>query len=116
MVYGVCRILLRDAVEAEDAAQQVFLSAYQSVIGGTEPRDPAAWLGTIARNECRGRIRDRMATPLVLVDNRAAVHADVEHVVRQRAEFDSLCAALSELPPLRCPGLPPARPEDSWAS
>ena len=30
MVYGVCRLMLRDPVEAEDAAQQSFLSAYES--------------------------------------------------------------------------------------
>jgi RNA polymerase sigma-70 factor (ECF subfamily) len=98
MVYGVCRLLLRDAYEAEDAAQQVFLSAHRSVLGGTEPREPAAWLGAIARNECRARIRARMSTPLALVDERAAVGADVEHVAGQRAEIEALCAALAELP------------------
>lgn len=55
MVYGICRMLLRDADEAEDATQQVFLSAYSSLLTGTHVRDPAAWLGTIARNDCRRR-------------------------------------------------------------
>jgi RNA polymerase sigma factor (sigma-70 family) len=98
MVYGVCRVLLRDPEEAEDAAQQVFLSAHRSMLGGTEPREPAAWLGTIARNECRGRIRARMATPLALVDERDAAAIDVEHLAAQRAEIEALCAALVELP------------------
>lgn len=98
MVYGVCRVLLRDPDEAEDAAQQVFLSAHRSMLGGTDPREPAAWLGAIARNECRARIRGRMATPLALVDERAAVAADVEHVAGQRAEIEALCAAVAELP------------------
>ena len=30
----------------------------------TAPREEAAWLATIARNECRGRIRDRMRQPV----------------------------------------------------
>jgi RNA polymerase sigma-70 factor (ECF subfamily) len=98
MVYGLCRVLLRDADDAEDAAQQVFLSAHRSLLGGTEPREPVAWLGAIARNECRARIRQRMRTPLALVDERAAAAADVEHVAGQRAEIEALCAALAELP------------------
>jgi RNA polymerase sigma factor (sigma-70 family) len=98
MVYGVCRVLLRDPDEAEDAAQQVFLSAHRSMLGGTEPREPAAWLGTIARNECRARIRARMTTPLALVEERDAAAIDVEHAAAQRAEIEALCAALAELP------------------
>jgi RNA polymerase sigma factor (sigma-70 family) len=98
MVYGVCRVLLSDADEAEDAAQQVFLSAHRSLLGGTEPREPAAWLGAIARNECRSRIRARMAAPLALAKEPAGVGSDVEHVARQRAEIEALCAALAELP------------------
>ncbi len=99
MVYGLCRLLLKDADEAEDAAQQVFLSAHRNMLAGTEPREPAAWLATLARNECHGRIRARMATPLALVvDERDAVAADVEHVAGERAEIEVLCAALAELP------------------
>jgi len=98
MVYGLCRVLLRDADEAEDAAQQAFLSAHRSMLGGTEPREPAAWLGAIARNECRTRIRARMGTPLALVGETAAVAADVEHVAGRHAEIEALCVALAELP------------------
>jgi RNA polymerase sigma factor (sigma-70 family) len=99
MVYGLCRVLLRGADEAEDAAQQVFLSAHRSILGGTEPKEPAAWLAAIARNECRARIRKRMVTPLELVvDERDAVGADTERLAGERAEVDALCAALAELP------------------
>ena len=98
LVYGVCRLMLRDRGEAEDAAQQTFLSAYRSLLSGHEPREPAPWLATIARNECRARIRGRMAEPLALVDDSYASTAELESVVGQRAEVAALCKALAELP------------------
>ncbi|HJX46566.1 MAG TPA: sigma-70 family RNA polymerase sigma factor, partial [Gaiellaceae bacterium] len=60
LVGGLCRALLRDRAEAEDATQQVFLAAHRSLLNGTSPREPAAWLATIARNECWARGRARM--------------------------------------------------------
>jgi RNA polymerase sigma-70 factor, ECF subfamily len=97
MVYGVCRLILRDPIEAEDAAQQTFLSAYRAMLAGQEPRDPPAWLGTIARNECRGRLRSRTNEPLMLVD--ADSGHDTQREAGRRAEIEALCAALAELPP-----------------
>ena len=66
MVLGLCRLLLRDPVEAEDAAQQVFVSAHHALLRGSVPRDSAAWMAAIARNECRSRIRACMGEPLEL--------------------------------------------------
>src|SRR6188472_2326793 len=63
-VRGLCRALLRDADEAEDAAQQVFLSALRSLHRGSVPRDPGAWLATIARHECWARSRGSRTAPL----------------------------------------------------
>jgi RNA polymerase sigma-70 factor (ECF subfamily) len=97
LVYGVCRLMLRDPVEAEDAAQQTFLSAYRALLGGQEPREPSAWLGTIARNECRTRFRARRTEPLTLV--REPVGEELQREVDRREEIQSLCAALAELPP-----------------
>jgi RNA polymerase sigma factor (sigma-70 family) len=96
MVYGVCRLVLRDPVEAEDAAQQTFLSAYRGLLAGQEPRDPSAWLGTIARNECRTRMRAQRTEPLTLVT--AVSGDDTQRDVGRRAEIEALCAALAELP------------------
>jgi RNA polymerase sigma-70 factor, ECF subfamily len=97
LVYGVCRLMLRDPVEAEDAAQQTFLSAYRALLGGQEPREPSAWLGTIARNECRTRLRGRRTEPLTLV--REPVGDELQREVDRHAEIQALCAALAELPP-----------------
>lgn len=96
MVYGVCRLILRDPVEAEDAAQQTFLSAYRGLLAGQEPREPAAWLGTIARNECRTRLRAQRTEPVALVT--AISGDDTQRDVGRRAEIDALCSALAVLP------------------
>src|SRR5262245_11998195 len=97
MVYGVCRLILRDPVEAEDAAQQTFLSAYRGLLAGQEPREPSAWLGTIARNECRARLRSRSTEPGRLVGE--PVGDDLQKDFGRREEITALCAALAELPP-----------------
>jgi RNA polymerase sigma factor (sigma-70 family) len=98
MVYGVCRAMLRDGHEAEDATQQVFLSAYQALLGGAHVREAGGWLATIARNECRARIADGMRRPLPVADEdlegRPAERD--EHV--RRAHVEELRAALLELP------------------
>jgi RNA polymerase sigma-70 factor (ECF subfamily) len=64
MVLSVCRILLVDPAEAEDAMQQTFFYAYRSLLAGSEPHRPAAWLARIARNECVNRIRARAREPV----------------------------------------------------
>lgn len=98
MVLGVCRLLLRDADEAEDAAQQVFLSAYRSLLAGTEPRSPGAWLGTIARNEARARIATRRVHPAGLDGDRVPASATLEEQAGARADFAALRHELSALP------------------
>lgn len=94
MVLGLCRSLLRNAHDAEDAAQQTFLSAYRSLLGGTRPRDPGAWIATIARNECRSRAQRRMREPLPLAEstNMAPV------TPAEAADVEALRVALAQLP------------------
>lgn len=101
MVLGLCRLLLRDHHEAEDAAQQTFVSAYRSLLRGSGPRDAAPWLAAIARNECRARIRKRMRAPLVLeyeLEEQLAGPADIVDEAERRAELATLTAAIAELP------------------
>lgn len=95
MVLVVCQALLRDRQEAEDAAQQTFLGAHQALLGGTEPRDPAAWLATIARNECRSRRRQRATRPTAV-----AMHdVDAHDVNGDPVDYVYVRALLRELPP-----------------
>jgi RNA polymerase sigma factor (sigma-70 family) len=98
MVYGICRMLLRDPNEAEDATQQVFLAAYTNLLTGTEVRDPAAWLATIARNACRRRATVRMREPLPVDEEPTLVSAAADETAIGREEAAALYAQLAELP------------------
>ncbi len=98
MVVRLCRLLLRDAVEAQDAAQQTFLSAQRGLLGGSAPRDPRAWLATIARNECLARIRARMREPLPGGEPVSELPDPFQAVVR-KADVRALRAELARLAP-----------------
>lgn len=58
-VYRLALRLLKDRQEAEDAAQEVFLKAYQHA-GRFEPSGSVAgWLNRITANHCLNRLRSR---------------------------------------------------------
>jgi RNA polymerase sigma factor (sigma-70 family) len=96
-VLAVCRRLLRDRGEAEDAAQQVFVSALRALIRGTEPRDPEAWLVTIARRECWARGRNRMIVGGSEERVQAAAEDTLAAVIR-REELGATWSAIVGLP------------------
>ena len=98
MVLAVCRGVLRDRVEAEDAAQQTFLSAQRSLANGAVPQEPASWLATIARNECLGRLRTRANWPIPTGDESAAAAPDTYSAAVRREQVTELRDALAELP------------------
>ena len=96
MVLAVCRYNLRDRQAAEDAAQETFLNAHRSLLAGTEPRDPAAWLATIARNECRRTALSAQAMPLD--EETTGTVLDTADVVADRADLSDVANAIAELP------------------
>lgn len=98
LVRSVCRNLLRNGGEAEDAVQQTFLSAQRALLNGSSPREPAAWLAAIARNECLGRVQARMREPLPVDEETRDVAADTHAVAVRRHEAGELRQAISELP------------------
>ncbi len=98
LVRSVCRSLLRDREEAEDAVQQTFLSAQRALANGSSPREPAAWLAVIARNECLARVRERMREPLPIDAESTAVGVDVHSLAVSRFEVSTLREALADLP------------------
>jgi RNA polymerase sigma factor (sigma-70 family) len=91
--------MLRDAEEAEDAAQQVFLRAYRALRAGAQPLRTRAWLAEIARNECRARAHlaaGRRETPLTEdIDGR---ELDATQVLALDALVASLREELADLP------------------
>lgn len=86
--------------EVEDAAQQVFLSAHRAFLRGAEPKDPRAWLTTIARNECLARIQDRTRRPPPFADagNAASTGDPVVEAIR-RADMTAVWRAVRALAP-----------------
>ncbi len=96
-ILQLCRLILRDPIEAEDAAQQTFLSAYRALLRGTTPREPEAWLAQIARNECRARLRRRelAAVPLEVEAEEAR---DVSDVAAGHEQLRAVASAIEELP------------------
>ena len=82
-VAALCRSLLRDRGETEDATQQVFLSAHRALLNGAAPREPRAWLLAVARNECYARFRESASTPKPTGDAPEVATADASvHVLR----------------------------------
>jgi uncharacterized membrane protein YgcG len=66
---------------------------------GTEPREPAAWLATIARNECWSRISARMREPLAMdqLDTVSTTNDPLAEAIR-RADLAALWRAIETLP------------------
>jgi RNA polymerase sigma-70 factor (ECF subfamily) len=98
LVRSVCRSMLRNPIEAEDAVQQTFLSAQIALLNGSSPRDATAWLATIARNESLARVRARMREPLSVDIDEPGAAPDVHAAALRRHEVNELRKALAELP------------------
>jgi RNA polymerase sigma-70 factor (ECF subfamily) len=98
-VLRLCRILLRDSDESEDAAQQTLLNAHRALADGVRPLDGRAWLAEIARNECRSRMRRAVArTESPLPDGLPAAESDPVELVVQQDLLARLRDELEELP------------------
>ena len=97
LVERLCRILLSDSSDAEDAAQQTFLLAYQSLLAGTRPHHSRAWLCAIARRECWAREHRRRREQAVPPAEARAETDPAERTIL-RAELATMNAGLKDLP------------------
>jgi RNA polymerase sigma-70 factor, ECF subfamily len=97
-VATLCRSLLHDRSEAEDATQQVFLSAHRALLNGAAPREPLAWLLVVARHECYARFRQRPVSPVPGEDLPDEATPDTSlHVMRAR-ELETVWDEVRRMP------------------
>lgn len=101
--HAVCYAQLRNVTDAEDAAQDAFIKAYEALDGLREPAKFGPWLLSIARNVCRNHQRSR-AREAERIDALAALgqepdsqpaDQDLRPVVR--AQIDALDAIHREV-------------------
>jgi len=97
-VARLCRSLLRDRAEAEDATQQVFLAAHRALLNGSTPREPLAWLLAVARNECYARFRQRAATPVPTGDLPDGSTPDASAQVLRAGELATVWEEVGQMP------------------
>ena len=67
-VLGLCRAMLGDADEADDAGQEVFLKAWRSLAGFAGGSSFGSWLYRIASNHCLDLLRARSRRPTQSLD------------------------------------------------
>jgi RNA polymerase sigma-70 factor (ECF subfamily) len=119
-----CR-MLRDATEAEDLAQAVFLQVFKAANRYQVSSKFSTWLFTIARNLSLNEIRRRSRHP---ADSLDATHPDLDDQPLQQVEDkrtfsppdsllhgelqDKIEAALAELPEAQCTAILLCRQDD----
>jgi RNA polymerase sigma-70 factor (ECF subfamily) len=99
-VYSFCMSRLRNAEEAQDAAQTTFVYVLTALKRGVVPRNELAWLLTIADNVCRSSRRS-LGRRLARLSN-----ADVDEIeaaatsmsAETSEQIEGLRAALEQLP------------------
>jgi RNA polymerase sigma-70 factor (ECF subfamily) len=88
--------LLRNAADAEDASQTVFLNVLRALRQGVRPAEPRAWLLSITRNVCFSRHRATAARPEeVELDPEVMAEADPGDAPRT----DDIVGALARMLP-----------------
>ena len=93
-----CGSLLHDKSEAEDATQQVFLSAHRALLNGSAPREPLAWLLSVARHECYARFRQRRASLVPTGDVPDGTTPDASVHVLRAGELATMWEEVSRMP------------------
>lgn len=102
LIVAVCFAMTKNYFDAEDLAQETFLSAYRS-FDRFDGKSPKAWLTAIAVNKCRDHLRSPARRNLRLSDEDLALIADPDPGPEERAEKDfsertvrRLCGRLKE--------------------
>jgi RNA polymerase sigma-70 factor (ECF subfamily) len=121
-LYRLARSMLRDAAEAEDALQDAYLAAYQSIASFRGDASLGTWLSRVVANQCLARIRrqarrdnivpivsiagdpdeegEPMAFDPIETPDRALVRAELRAVLERK--LDELPEAFRTVFVLRC--------------
>jgi RNA polymerase sigma-70 factor (ECF subfamily) len=100
-IYALCLRMLGGNAEAEDVAQDVFLTAWRRLPGIETDAAFGGWLYRTATNRCLNLLRRRRPTVELDEHTAPAVGAadDPERAVQNRAAMTALSAALAQLAP-----------------
>ena len=117
-VGGVCRRMLTNREDAQEAVQETFLKAYLALPEFNGNYRLGAWLGRIASNVCvdqlRARARSASLVPLQADAGVLAVESSPRTSCRRRsrggrADGRDAAASCARARPARCPGHVPPR-------
>lgn len=96
-VYGFALSIVKNAQDAEDVLQDVYLQVWQSAGSYRSQGKPMAWLLTIARNLALSRLRERSRTVSLPPEDWRARFAQVPAVTQEdRLALEALLEALSD--------------------
>lgn len=99
-LYRIARTALRDATEAEDALQDSYLLAYQSLHQFRGDASVSTWLSRLVLNECLGRLRRdnrrQNVIPIVSAPTEIDGVADGENALPEQIADRALFRALVE--------------------
>lgn len=97
-VYRHALAMLGSPGDAEDVTQATFVNAYRAIRRGELPREPGAWLRTIAHNLCREHFRQATRRPRPVGLDEGDVGELVAADDEQTPSLDDLIRALKHLP------------------
>lgn len=102
LIITICLTMTKNYFDAEDLAQETFLSAYRS-LNRFDGENPKAWLTAIAVNKCRDYFKSRTRRNLYIPHEDLPLIVDPDSNTEKRAEINTsedfvrkLCGRLKE--------------------
>lgn len=100
-IYNLCRYMIEDAHDAQDAAQDTFLKAYRNLNAFKPDASFYTWLYRIAVNTCldyKKKARPDQLEDESLLEGLASTEASPERLYQSKEITQSIQTALGELP------------------
>lgn len=98
-IYGLCRRILQNQADAEDATQEAFLRLCRHVGKGRALDDVRKWMVTVAMNLCFDRRRQKVKElPVPLVEEGGTQSAVPESEPVDTADLDRIRRGMESLP------------------